>query len=144
MDGKNKAPFSFTTLSNPEWDKKIEAGLLKECAALTSSSVTSKTHHIYVKHDDTFVGGIKFEQHAHILWVDSIWIEPPFRKQGVGRALLQEAHLFAIQNKVQEMQLNTYFQEAHTFFLTCGFEDVAVIPNWKWGLTCYLMRKMQL
>ena len=43
---------------------------------------------------------------------------------------------------LKEMQLNTYFQEAHAFFLTCDFQDVSSIPNWKYGLTCYFMRKM--
>jgi len=133
---------SLTTTRHPGWDKKIEAGLRKKCEVLTNSPVEFKAHHIYAQYEDTFVGGLIFEQHAHILWVDSMWVEPPFRKQGVGKALLQEAHLLATKNNVKEMQLNTYFQEAHAFFLTCGFEDVTVIPNWKWGLTCCLMRKM--
>ncbi|MBI2707283.1 MAG: GNAT family N-acetyltransferase [Proteobacteria bacterium] len=133
--------FSLTTLDNPDWNKKIASGLRKECAQLTGNPEGFTNHSIYVTSGSTFVGGISIEQHDHILWLDSIWVEPTFRGQGVGKKLLQEAHLFATKNKAKEMQLNTYFQNAHTFFLTCGFEDIAVIPNWKWGLTCYLMRK---
>lgn len=145
MDGKDKhtmTHFSVITTSHPDWDKKIEAGLRKECESLTGIPVDSKTHSIYVKNGNIFTGGIHVEPHGSLLWIDSFWVEPAFRKQGIGKKLLQEAHLFAMQQKATEMQLNTYFSEAHAFFLTCGFEDVAIIPNWKYSLTCYLMKKM--
>jgi GNAT superfamily N-acetyltransferase len=79
--------------------------------------------------------------HGNILWIDSIWVEPHFRKQNIGSRLLEQTFLYAIHNKAKEVQLNTYFQEAHFFFLKNDFEDVAMIPNWKYGLTCYFMRK---
>jgi len=132
---------SFTTHSNPEWNRKIEGGLRKECESLVGMKENFKGHSIYVKRGGTFAGGIIVEHCGDILWIDSLWVECNFRKQGLGTQLLQKGLLFAAQNNVQQMQLNTYFQEAHTFFLNCGFEDVAVIPNWKYGLTCYLMRK---
>jgi N-acetylglutamate synthase-like GNAT family acetyltransferase len=123
--------------NHPEWDKKIEAGLLKECEALTGIRDDFKTHALYAERDSTFAGGIHFEIHGDILWIDSLWIEPDFRKQGVGKQLIEDA----AQIKAKEIQLNTFFSEAHAFFLKCGFEDVALIPNWKYGLDCYLMRK---
>ena len=133
---------SYTTLSHPEWAKKIAVGLRKECEVLTGLSEDFKTHTIYVKNGETFAGGLSMEQHREILWIDSFWIEPSFRKQGIGKALLQKAILFATQNKAKEIQLNTFFEEAQRFFLTCGFETVTVIPHWKYGLDCYLMRKI--
>jgi GNAT superfamily N-acetyltransferase len=68
-------------------------------------------------------------------------VEPHFRKQGVGKLLIEKALLLVAKNKVKEVQLNTYFKEAHDFFLACDFEGMAAILNWKYGLTCYLMRK---
>ena len=133
--------FLFITLSNPAGDKKIEMGLRKECEVLTGLKENFETHSVYVKKGNTFVGGISVEHHGHILWIDSLWIEPPFRKQGIGRMLIEKALLLGAPNKIKEVQLNTYFKETHDFFLTCGFEDVAEIPHWKYGLTCYLMRK---
>ncbi len=132
---------SFTSLSHPEWDKKIDAGLRKECEALTGTRDDFKTHAIYAHRNDTFAGGIHIELHGDILWIDSLWVELGFRKQGVGKQLLQEAFQFAAQIKSKEIQLNTFFSDAHAFFLNCGFEDVALIPNWKYGLDCYLMRR---
>lgn len=140
-DKNTMTPFSLATVNNPEWDKKIRSGLLKEVETLTSVPADFKTHSIYLKNKDTFAGGISFEHHGDILWIDSLWIEPAFRKQGAGRRLLQEVQLFTTQKKAKEIQLNTFFPEAHAFFLRCGFEDVASIPNWKYGLTCYFMKK---
>jgi len=132
---------SVTTLNRPEWDKKIETGLRKECEILTNINDDFKTHALYVQRGGTFAGGIHFEIHGDILWVDSIWVEPKFRKQEIGRQILLEALNFASQNNVKEIQLNTFFPQAHAFFLRCGFEDVTLIPNWKYGLDCYLMRR---
>ena len=66
---------------------------------------------------------------------------PKFRKQGIGDQLMEKAYQFAVENNAKEIQLNTYFPGAHAFFLVLGFETVAVIPNWKYGLDCYLMRR---
>lgn len=134
--------FSFTTQPNPEWGQKIEVGLRQECKRLTNLIDDFKVYTLYGKVEDCFAGGMSFSPYGDILWIDSIWVEPKFRRQGMGRRLLQEVQLFATKRKVKEIQLNTYFQEAHAFFLTYGFEDVASIPNWKYGLMCYLMRKM--
>jgi len=135
-------PLSYITKNHPDWDEKIAAELRKECKILTGLREDSKTHNIYVKSAETFAGGMGMEQYGEILWIDSLWVEPLFRKQGIGKALLQRAFLFATQNNLKEVQLNTFFKEAHDFFLTCDFEDVAVIPHWKYGLDCYLMRKI--
>lgn len=134
--------FSFTTRPNPKWDQKIEVGLHQECKRLTDVIDDFKAYTLYGKVEDCFAGGMSFSPHGDILWIDSIWVEPKFRKQGMGRRFLQEAQFFAIKSKLKEMQLNTYFQEAHAFFLTCDFQDVSSIPDWKYGLTCYFMRKM--
>ena len=144
MDGEGEKlmnSLSFITTANPEWDKKIASGLRKECEALTGRIEDFQTHSLYVKSEEIFAGGISVEQQGDILWIDSIWVEPTFRKQGIGKMLIEKIMHFAVAGKAKEVQLNTYFKEAHDFFLACGFEDVAAIPNWKYALTCYLMRK---
>lgn len=145
MDGEgekmNASHLTFTTTNTPEWDTKIAAGLRKECSALTGISEDFKPHRIYGMVEERFAGGIVLEQHGNILWIDAIWVEPSFRKQGIGKQLIEKAALWATQNDATEIQLNTYFKDAHDFFVSCGLEDVALIPNWKYGLDCYLMRR---
>ena len=132
---------AFKTICTPSWDKEIATGLRKECSDMTGLSEDLKPQRIYGIMEDKFAGGIQFEQHGAILWIDAIWVETRFRNHGIGKQLIEQANQFAAQNKAREIQLNTYFKEAHDFFLSCGLEEVAAIPNWKYGLTCYLMRK---
>lgn len=131
----------FTTQSHPEWDQKIEAGLYRTCGILTGVKETYMPHRIYAERNNVFLGGIVVEQHGNIVWIDNLWVEPDYRKQGIGQQLAHQVSLYAAQQNAKELQLNTYFPKAHTFFLSQGFEDVAIIPNWKYGLECYLMRK---
>ncbi|MBA3813319.1 MAG: GNAT family N-acetyltransferase [Alphaproteobacteria bacterium] len=131
----------FTTTSVAEWDKKIAAGLRQTCKRLSGIHEDFRTHSIYAKFDEIFAGGITFEQRGNILWLDALWVEPNFRNHGTGKQLMEKVIQFSVQNNVKEIQLNTYFPDAHAFFLVQGFEDVAVIPNWKYGLDCYMMRK---
>jgi GNAT superfamily N-acetyltransferase len=137
----NTNQLTFTTTSNPKWDKKIAAGLRTECGSLMGISEDFKPHTIYGMVENKFAGGVILEQHGNILWIDAIWVEMRFRSHGIGKQLMQQAAQWAVQNKAIEIQLNTYFKDAHDFFLSCGLEDVALIPNWKYGLDCYLMRK---
>lgn len=143
MDAEDKIAMnalSFTTITNPEWDEEMVAELRNE--ALASIAEDYKIHTIYAKNDHTFMGGIRVEQHGDILWMDFLWVEPSVRRKGIGKALLQKAFLFATQHKIKAIHLHTYFEEAHALYFACGFEDVAVIPHWKWGRDCYLMRKV--
>lgn len=132
---------TFTATNTPEWDKKIADGLRTECSLLTGISEDFKPHTIHGMVEDKFAGGISFEQHGNILWIDALWVEQNFRNRGIGKQFMEKTVLWASQNNATEIQLNTYFKEAHDFFLSCSFEDVVVIPNWKYGLDCYLMRK---
>ncbi len=132
---------SYSSEANPDWDKQITCELLKYVKQLTGLPEDLKAYTIYAHNENTLRGGVICELHGDILWIDSIWIEPSFRKQGIGKQLLQKVFLSGIQSKAKEIQLHTYFKEAHLFFLKCGFEDVVSIPHWKWGLTCHLMRK---
>lgn len=132
---------SFTTHPHPAWDKKIEEGLYKKCEALTGHRESLEPLTIYAESDGVFMGGITIEQHSSILWIDSLWVEPNFRKRGIGQGLMKQAFLYARKGNTTEIQLNTFFLTAHDFFLSQCFEDIAVIPNWKYGLDCYLMRK---
>jgi hypothetical protein len=64
-----------------------------------------------------------------------------FEIKELAHELMKQALLYATQCRIGEVQLNTYFPDAHHFFLSQDFEDVTVVPNWKYGLECYLMRK---
>lgn len=132
----------FSTISDPGLDKKISDGLHDELKALTQLDVGDlKALSLYAHEQDKFVGGAIILRYGGILWLDSIWVEPGYRKLGIGKQIMQEIFLQARHSNVQQLQLNTFFSDAHEFFLKSGFEDIAIVPDWKYGLTCYMMRK---
>lgn len=117
--------------------------LQEECLRLTGESKNLNSHQIYALHQDKFVGGITIERfdQGDTLWIGSFAIMPAYRRQGIGTKLLAQVYQFAKMNHIFHLQLNTYFEEAHQFWLAQDFETVAILPNWKYGLTCYCMHK---
>jgi len=117
MDGEGEKlmnSLSFITTANPEWDKKIASGLRKECEALTGRIEDFQTHSLYVKSEEIFAGGISVEHHGDILWIDSLWVKPAFRKKGVGKRLMEKTLLLAVQHKIKEVII--LFQTVSSMF----------------------------
>ncbi len=136
---------AYTSSSRHELTNKITEGLQKRLAALTNIDANNiEPQVIYAFHNDMFLGGVMYQLHRDILWIDSLWVEEKHRYKGVGEQLVKKIMLIAGQQGTHQIQLNTFFPEAHEFFLKCGFEDVTVAPDWKYGLQCYLMRKVLL
>jgi len=141
MKKLNKTAYHFTTSQKREWDEIMGLGLLNDCKQRMGHPEDFPSHSLYVSSGSTFCGGILFEHHGAILWIETLWVDPSFRGRGLGKQLLEKTFHFVQHHQIKEIQLNTYFKEAYSFFLKMGFEEVALIPNWKWGLDCYLMRK---
>lgn len=131
---------TFTTFPNLAWKDKIDLELNAHLESLTGLHVV-KPQGIYAFYETRLIGGIVFTKPAHILWIDALWIDPRFRRQGIGTRLVQQVMDFARQESALCLQLNTYFQEAKNFFESCAFETITSIPNWKHDLTCYFMKK---
>lgn len=138
---KQLLPLYFTYDPNQIFDEKSSKALINTCKDLTSIEEDFKKHNIYTKQDDKIVAGAIAYIHGKILWLDSIYVEERLQNKGLGRELIIKLLELGKAHNFREIQLNTYFPKACQFFKKCGFEEVAVIPNWKYDLTCYLMRK---
>ncbi|MBX9806041.1 MAG: GNAT family N-acetyltransferase [Alphaproteobacteria bacterium] len=131
---------TFSTFMNEEWREKIESKLATQLEEMSHFHAV-KSQNIFAFHELHLIGGTIFQINKDILWVDGLWVESNFRKRGVGKSLLQQIVDLAKQQNLKAIQLNTYFAEARDFFKACGFEEVATIPEWKYGLTCHLLKK---
>jgi GNAT superfamily N-acetyltransferase len=60
------------------------------------------------------------------------YVHPDFRRQGVGRRLIQEACEVAQKNGIGRLLANPWNQRSLSFFQSCGFEplDGYCIPGW--------------
>ncbi|MCE2991619.1 MAG: GNAT family N-acetyltransferase [Candidatus Jidaibacter sp.] len=133
---------AFSYDPDSSFDEKISCALRRQCQDFTGIKTDFEQVNIYLKHNDINMAGAICYIHGKILWCDSIYVEEAFQNKGFGRQLIAKLFDIAITRNLREVQLNTYFPKAHMFFKKSGFEEVAVIPNWKYNLTCYLMRKM--
>lgn len=132
---------NFITTTNEKFNEEISQGLIGCLESLSGFIGRPKIHTIYAQENEKTLGGIVGYLYADILWIDSIYIEKDQRKKGLGKMLLEQMISYAKNFKISEIQLNTYFPEARDFFGNQGFKIVASVPKWKYGLTCYLMKK---
>ncbi|MBP6985192.1 MAG: GNAT family N-acetyltransferase [Alphaproteobacteria bacterium] len=131
----------FMMSKNPIFDVQMSRELRMELEMLTGITDDFLEQNIYAFDGDEPVAGARAEVHGKILWIDSIFVKDTYRTKGLGSELLNLVEQYAGEVNAKEIQLNTFFPEAHKFFLKCGFEDIAIVPDWKYGLTCYMMRK---
>lgn len=131
---------SFSNFLNPAWKDKIELELDTYLEENTGLNVI-QSQGIYCFYETQHIGGVIFKKQGNIIWIDGLYVDPLFRRQKIGTKLLEQVNEYAQLNPVQYLQLNTYFSEARDFFQSCEFEEIANLPNWKYGLTCYFMQK---
>jgi ribosomal protein S18 acetylase RimI-like enzyme len=146
---ENKKPASaltksltFSDMPDSNFDDKIAKALCRECKKLIDIKSDFERLSVYLRKGGHTVAGTICYIHGKILWCDSIYVEEAFQNMRLGSQLISKLLEIAIARNLREIQLNTYFQKSYVFFRKCGFEEIAVIPNWKYDLTCYLMRKI--
>lgn len=131
----------FVTTPNEKFIIEMNQGLIASLESLSGFAGAPKMHTICAQENQKTIGCIIGYFYGGTLWIDSIYIDKSRRKQGLGKMLIEQITMHAKNCEINEIQLNTYFPEAHLFFIHQGFEEVASIPKWKYGLTCYLMKK---
>jgi GNAT superfamily N-acetyltransferase len=133
---------TFSDIPDPNFNDKISKALRCECEKLTGIKNNFDQLNLYLKKGSHTIAGVIYYIHGKILWCDSIYVEEAFQNKKFGSQLISRLLEIALARNLREIQLNTYFSKAYVFFKKCGFEEIAVIPNWKYDLTCYLMRKI--
>ncbi|MDP3562124.1 MAG: GNAT family N-acetyltransferase [Legionellaceae bacterium] len=133
---------NFITTPNEKFNIKMNQGLMACLENLTGIIGGPQEHTIYAQENKKIIGGIIGYSHGDVLWIDTIYTDKSRRKQGIGKMLVDQITIYAKSCGASEIQLNTYFPKAHKFFTNQGFETVFSIPKWKYGLTCYLMKRI--
>jgi ribosomal protein S18 acetylase RimI-like enzyme len=141
-ENKINNDLTFSDMPDPIFDDKISKALRGECEKLTGVKSDFEQHSLYLKKEANTIAGAIYYIHGQILWCDSIYVEEAFQNNKLGSQLISRLLEIALARNLREIQLNTYFPRAYAFFKKCGFEEIAVIPNWKYDLICYLMRKI--
>ncbi|MBY0291774.1 MAG: GNAT family N-acetyltransferase [Alphaproteobacteria bacterium] len=83
--------------------------------------------------------GFIFYDHAR---VEYMWVDEPYRKQGVGRKLFQKLDEYCRFKGCSVIQLDTFDFQSPAFYERMGFEYIGTVSEWTCGHNCYFMRKM--
>jgi RimJ/RimL family protein N-acetyltransferase len=141
-ENKINNSLSFSDIPDPTFNNKIVKALRRECEKVTGIKNDFEQLSVYLKKGARTIAGAIYSIHGKILWCDSIYVKEDFQNKAFGNQLIAKLLDIAAARDLREIQLNTYFPKALAFFKKCGFEEVAVVSNWKYDLTCYLMRKI--
>lgn len=73
--------------------------------------------------------------------IDILWVHKDYRKQGLGKRLLEEAEKIARTNKCTFIKLNTFSFQAPEFYEKYGYKVIAIIDNAPFGNKHYYYKK---
>jgi len=136
-----KMSITYTNFRNPAWEEKINIELNTYLDIHTGHHVV-QSQGLYAFHETQLIGGIIYiKTGPKTVWIDGIFVDPKFRRQKIGSNLVGQVINSVKEEGINCLQLNTYFVEGRDFFKSCAFEEVTNIPNWKYELTNYFMKK---
>jgi ribosomal protein S18 acetylase RimI-like enzyme len=87
------------------------------------------------------VGGVLAETKwdwLHIAW---LWIEEPYRAQGVGRRLMEDAEREGLAMGCHTAHLSTLDFQAKAFYEKLGYEVFAALGDYPKGHTRFMLKK---
>lgn len=107
-------------------------------------NLKSEPVHVFAT-DDTgaLIGGCagRVERVWHWLTVDTMWVDPRCRNQGIGSALLTAIEDEARRRGCRWSDLNTFDFQAPEFYLKAGYTEYGVKHDYPPGHSNHLLRK---
>jgi ribosomal protein S18 acetylase RimI-like enzyme len=97
---------SYTSFQNPAWKDRINLELKNKLESLTNAHCINQPQGLYVQHKARLVGGIIFQKSSDVVWIDAIWVDSEFKRQGIGRSLIDQLLTISKNEAVQVLQLN--------------------------------------
>ncbi len=91
---------------------------------------------------DNFIAGISGNVYWNGLEIDTLWVSDIHRGQGIGRRLVEQAEVYALENQAVIAFLKTV--DAKPFYERLGYQVYGVLEDRPIGTTLYHMKKRLL
>ena len=92
--------------------------------------------------DGGLVAGILgYASWLHILYVETVWVDKEYRRQGLGAALLAELERRATDMGFNLIRLDTLDWQGREFYKACGYEEVGSYTEPRDGFSEYFFIK---
>lgn len=91
--------------------------------------------------DGNVIAGLAGGTYWGWMYVDILWVDKKFRRQGIGSRLLQTAEEEAIKRGCHHVHLDTMSWQAPDFYKKHGYSVVGILPDIPDGNQKYLLMK---
>lgn len=100
-------------------------------------------HHfsLFAKKAEAIIAGSLIWQQGDALYIDSLWCDAAYRRQGIASQLMTMLFDIALYKSVAQIYVDTYDFQAQDFYRKHGFECIVVIPRYLLGHDRLFLKK---
>ena len=113
-----------------------------ECDRLKTETPTFIEVYAEVKPQKLVGGLISYIDWGRWLYIDTIWIDADYRKQGIGEYLVTSAEQKAINQGIKRARLYTFDFQALPFYEKLGYIIYGKLEDFPEGHTIYYLKKI--
>lgn len=120
-------------------DKVIRNGIVDFNAQI----IKEKSSHfsVFAKDGDQIIGGALIWEHSDALYIDVLWCNEQYRKQGIGSKIITMIDDLAKNKRLPKIFVDTYEFQAQAFYEKHGFYCIGTIPKYLKDYDRIFMRK---
>jgi ribosomal protein S18 acetylase RimI-like enzyme len=120
-------------------DKVIRNGIVDFNAQI----IKEKSSHfsVFAKDGDQIIGGALIWEHSDALYIDVLWCNEQYRKQGIGTKIITMIDDLAKNKRLPKIFVDTYEFQAQAFYEKHGFYCIGTIPKYLKDYDRIFMRK---
>lgn len=135
----NSIEYSIENTHNASDDKVIRNGIVDFNAQI----IKEKSSHfsVFAKDGAQIIGGALIWDHSDALYIDVLWCNEQYRKQGIGTKFITMIDDAAKNKELLKIFVDTYEFQAQAFYEKHGFYCIGTIPKYLKDYDRIFMRK---
>ncbi|MBE9044975.1 GNAT family N-acetyltransferase [Pleurocapsales cyanobacterium LEGE 10410] len=113
-----------------------------ECDRLQTDPPTFIEIYAEIEPEKLIGGLVSYVDWGRWLYIDAIWIDANYRKQGIGQYLIACAEQKAIRKGIKRARLYTFDFQALSFYKKLGYTVYGELEDFPKGHTAYYLKKV--
>ena len=118
---------------NSELEKYLSDSIIRYGIDQLNGIKPRKLYCCYRDINRRIVGGVMGSKTINLFFISHLFVEPEYRKNGLGAKLLSEIENVAHQVGCDTLRLNTFNKKARKLYLNAGFDETACISDYMNG-----------
>lgn len=127
-DHASALPTVFMTVNAPDWRAPLVRKWLDDPAsAVLVADEAGRLAGVLIAVLRHTPGDVPVLATRRYVWIDSLAVRSPRRRQGIGRALMEAAHRWALDQGVDEIELNVweFNRAAIALYMSLGYTNIS-------------------